>query len=226
MSLHLHKDIDKLKKKILALSATVEESVVDAVKSFRDRDNALALKVIARDREIDSREIEVEEDCLKILALHQPVAIDLRFIVSVLKINKDLERIADLAVNIAERTGTLVSGRGAQIPADLQAELEEMAVRARSMLRRSLDALVNLNTEIARGVFADDDAVDDIKRNIFRQVRERLAAMPSDLDGLLLPLLVSRHLERIADLATNISEDVVYMIEGRIIRHGVEGGIS
>jgi phosphate transport system protein len=226
MPLHLHKDIDNLKKKILALSATVEESVLDALKSFRNRDNDLAVRVIVQDRDIDFREIEVEEDCLKILALHQPVAIDLRFIVSVLKINKDLERIGDLAVNIAERTGTLVSGSGVQIPADLQADLEEMAVRARSMLRRSLDALVNLNTEIARGVFADDDAVDDIKSNIFHQVRERLAAAPSDLDGLLLPLLISRHLERIADLATNISEDVVYMIEGRIIRHGVEGGGS
>ncbi len=224
MHQHLKKDVDKLKKKILALSSMVEESVRDAVNSFRDRDKDLAAGVIARDRDVDSREIEVEDDCLKILALHQPVAIDLRFIVSVLKINNDLERIGDLAVNIAERTETLVSGRGVQIPADLKADIEEMAVRARSMLKRSLDALVNLDAEIARGVFADDDAVDAIKKNMLHQVRERLAAAQSDLDGLILPLLVSRHLERIADLATNISEDVIYMIEGRIIRHGAEGG--
>ena len=223
MSLHLETDIQNLKKNILALSALVEESVRESVTAFETNDMPLAEKVIARDAEIDRQEIEVEESCLKTLALHQPVAIYLRFIVSVVKINNDLERIGDLAVNIAERT---ISSRSAPADgasgsfADLEEELEEMGERSRSMLRKSLDALVNLDTALARQVFAEDDAVDAIQDTVLRQVKERIAADRSHLDTLMSMLFVSRHLERIADLATNIAEDVVYMIEGRIVRHG------
>jgi len=220
MSLHLETDIQKLKKNILALSAYVEESVQESVTAFETNDMALAAKVIARDAEIDRQEIEVEESCLKTLALYQPVAIDLRFIVSVLKINNDLERIGDLAVNIAERTIQAPAGGGAHPFADIEEELEDMGERTRSMLRRSLDALVNLDADLARRIFAEDDAVDAIKDTVLRQVKERITADNSRLDPLLSMLFVSRHLERIADLATNIAEDVIYMIEGRIVRHG------
>ena len=213
---HLQRDIEKLKKNILGLSASVEESVRDALDAFERKDRELAGKVIDGDAEIDRKEIEVEEDCLKILALHQPVAIDLRFIVSVLKIHNDLERIGDLAVNIAEQTVLRRPGPGAETPDDM----DDMAARARSMLRSSLDALVNLDEKAARGVFAADDAVDALLDKMYGHVKAHVTADPGTMDSMMRMLLVARHLERIADLATNIAEDVVYMIEGKIVRHG------
>ena len=139
MSQHLQREIENLKKKLLTIGARVEKSVLDATTSIEERDTRLAYKVIEKDIEIDSLEVEVEEDCLKILALHQPVAIDLRFIVAVLKINNDLERIGDLAVNIAERAVFLAG----QPKIDISTELVDMAHHAQSMLKKSLDALIN-----------------------------------------------------------------------------------
>jgi phosphate transport system protein len=225
MSQHLHRDVENLKRKTLALSAVVEESVRDALDSFLKSDPILAERVIVGDGAIDSREIEVEEDCLKILALHQPVAIDLRFIVSVLKINNDLERIADLAVNIGELT--LFSHKaGGRPPSDLKADIEDMASMARSMLKRALDSLVNMDSALAREVLSDDDGVDAINARMYTQVAERVEAQPRNAETTMRMLMLSRHLERIADLATNIAEDVVYMIEGRIVRHGAEAPIA
>jgi phosphate transport system protein len=215
MAHHLLREIDRLKKNILALGAMVEQSVEMAVKSIEERDVKLAERVLASDNDIDHAEVDLEEDCLKVLALHQPVAIDLRFIIAVLKINSDLERIGDLACNIAERTLVISKYPQASIPFDLQGLVE----KTKWMLRSSLDSLVNMDTSLARSVRASDDQVDDINREMYDLVKDAIRQRPNDLDILIPYLTVSRNLERIADHATNIAEDVIYMIEGVIARH-------
>jgi len=211
----LQKEIDKLKKRILTLSAMVEERVRLAVKSVDERDPRLADRVIAGDLEIDEMEVDIEEDCLKILALHQPVAIDLRFIIAVLKINSDLERIGDYAVNIAERARLLASKESINFPFDFPA----MAGKVQEMVRTSLDALVNLDADLARKVFTRDNEVDGINREMYRNVEESMRRSPDHIEHLINLIGVSRNLERIADHATNIAEDILYMIEGEIVRH-------
>ena len=215
MSTHLHRDVETLKKKILGLSAQVEESVQKALESYYQKDKALAIEIITADAEIDQMEIGVEEYCLKILALHQPVAIDLRFIVAVLKMTNDLERIGDLSVNIAEQAVFRSRLGWTEIPDDLGV----MSDKARSMLKRCLDALVNLDADLARRVFNEDDEVDDLLRRMYAYVKEQLSAHNENMESLMSLLFVSRYLERIADLATNIAEDVYYMIKGEIVRH-------
>ena len=215
MTRHLDREIEKLKKQILTLSALVEQCVSRAVKSVSERDEALATMVIDVDEEIDQLEVDVEEDCLKILALHQPVAIDLRFVISVLKINNDLERVGDLAVNIAERTLFLASHDPIRPPYDLT----EMAAKSQTMLRLSLDALMNLDARLAHEVILSDDEVDLINRQMFTQVQEAIKRHPGQVAQLINYLSVSRNLERIADYATNVAEDVIYMINGEIVRH-------
>jgi phosphate transport system protein len=218
MSIHLIKEIEKIKKMILALSAMVEESVQRAVKSLDMRDAALAQRVIDHDLDIDKKEVDVEEDCLKILALHQPVAIDLRLIIAVLKINNDLERIGDLAVNIAERS-LFLAGQD-RLP--MRFNFVRMGEKAQTMLRKSLDSLVNLDPDLAREVCAADDEVDAMNREAYLQVQASIRRHPDKMEALIHLLSVSRHLERIADHATNIAEDVIYMCEGTIVRHHSE----
>jgi phosphate transport system protein len=220
MAVHLHREIERLKKNILTLGAVVEESVRKAVRAIKTRDAALAQGVIEDDIKIDQMEVEVEEECLKILALYQPVAIDLRFIVAVLKINSDLERIGDLAVNIAERAIFLATWNQDRFVSLL--DFDEMARKTQSMLKGSLDALVNADTALARQVCLDDDEVDAINREMYIQVEEGIRANPEQMECLIHLLSISRHLERIADHATNIAEDVIYMIEGEIVRHRTE----
>jgi len=215
MAHHLQREIDRLKKMILTLGAMVEQSVELAVKSIVERDTRLAERVLASDNEIDHFEVDLEEDCLKVLALHQPVAIDLRFIIAVLKINNDLERIGDLACNIAERTLVISKFPQAAVPFDLQGLVE----KTRWMLRSSLDSLVNLDAALAQSVRASDDQVDAINREMYDLVKDAIRQRPADLDILIPYLTVSRNLERIADHATNIAEDVIYMIDGIITRH-------
>jgi len=216
MPTHLEREIERLKRKTLSLSALVEDSVRRSVRALADRDAAAARHVIeVDDRETNDMEVDIEEDCLKILALHQPVAIDLRFIVSVLKINADLERVADLAVNIAERAVFLSE----QDPLDLPIHFGVMAEKAQAMLKKALDSLVNMDADLAREVCAADDEVDDINRQMYAKIQAAILERPSRVDGLMHLLAVSRHLERIADHATNIAEDVVYMVDGEIVRH-------
>ncbi len=215
MSVHLKREIDNLKERILSLSAVVEDRVHQAVKSLETRDSELAEKIINGDVEIDREEVEIEEDCLKILALHQPVAVDLRLIVAVLKINNDLERIGDLAVNIARKAAAFAS----QPPMEIPFDLADMSEKTQAMLRDSLDSLVNLDTSLARRVCARDDEVDRMKHEIRLQVEQMIGIEPKHVTSLLKLLAASRNLERIADLATNIAEDVIYMVEGKIIRH-------
>ncbi|MBN1268890.1 MAG: phosphate signaling complex protein PhoU [Kiritimatiellae bacterium] len=218
MSVHLQRELDRLKKLILSLSAVVEGNLAQAVRSVQLRDDGIARHVIQKDEDIDHLEVEVEEECLKILALHQPVAIDLRYIIAVLKLNNDLERIGDLAVNIAERTLFLSRENPPAIPFDF----EGMVEKTRNMLRQALDALVNMDTGLAQKVCAEDDEVDAINRDMYEQVKDAIRKHPQDLDALIHLLGVSRYLERIADHATNIAEDIIYMIQGKIIRHRAE----
>ncbi|MFA6220874.1 MAG: phosphate signaling complex protein PhoU [Desulfomonilaceae bacterium] len=214
--IRLQRKNEMLKNKLISLATTVEESVKLAVKSIRDRDARLATGIIDGDREIDKVEIEIEEDCLEILALHQPVAMDLRFIAGVFKIINQLERIGDLAVNIAETAVLLASEPSLQIPLDYYF----MAERTENMLKKALDAFVNMDDALAAEVLTDDDEVDMMKHKLHRNFEERLAAELDRRHALTHLFLVSRHLERISDHSTNIAEDVIYMATGEIVRHG------
>jgi phosphate transport system protein len=215
MTVHMIRDIEGLKKRILALGAQVEESLQRAVRSVTERDERMAAEVIEADQAIDDAEVDVEEECLKILALHQPVAIDLRFIVAILKINSDLERIGDLAVNIAEHGKYLAARERIDIPFDFSG----MAAKAHRMLKRSLDSLVNMDAALANEVCESDDEVDRINREMYSKVEESIRRTPDRLDDLIRLFAISRHVERIADHATNIAEDVIYMTAGEIVRH-------
>ena len=216
MTVHLERELDRLKKKILALGAIVEERVRMAIKAMETRDRELAKKVIEADDEIDQIEVDVEEGCLKILALYQPVAIDLRFIIAVIKINNDLERIGDEAVNIAERVRIIAKREKLDIPFDFSL----MAGKTEAMLKRSLDAVVNMDLDMAVKVCLSDDEVDDFQNEAYDVIKQTIKDNPERVAYLVNLLLISRHLERIADHATNIAEEVVYMIEGEIVRHG------
>jgi phosphate transport system protein len=215
MPKHLQREIERLKKEILSLGAAVEQSVRMVMTSIDERDTDLAQKVIDGDVQIDQAEVDLEEACLKILALHQPVAIDLRFIIAVLKINNDLERIGDLATNIAERARFLSSRPEIQTPFDMTG----LAERVRWMLRSCLDSLVNMDTALADKVCETDDEVDDINREMYDLVKDALRQHPDQVDLLIPYMSISRSLERIADHATNIAEDVIYMVDGVIARH-------
>jgi phosphate transport system protein len=218
MTVHMQREIENLKKLVLTLGAEVEEHVHKAVQALQSRDKALAQRMIAADAEVDKSEVYLEEECLKILALYQPVAIDLRFVIAVLKINNDLERIGDLAVNIAERAQYLASQEPVEIPFDFVG----MAEKTKLMLKRSLDALVNMDSREAWEVCAMDDEVDAINREMYEQVQEGIRRRPDQMHSLIHCLSTSRHLERIADHATNIAEDVIYMVAGAIVRHKAE----
>jgi phosphate transport system protein len=216
MTLHLSREIEKLKKRLLSLSAFVEETVHLAVKAVLDLDPGLAEKALTQDEQIDQKEVEIEEDCLKILALHQPVAYDLRFVVACMKINNDLERIGDLARNIAERA--LEGGFGEKDLAGF--ELESMVEKTTKMLNDCLDALMNGDIGLSRQVCRSDDEVDELNRRAYVEVQRQVTRDTSKLPGMVRLLSVSRNLERIADSATNIAEDTIYLLEGRIVRHG------
>ena len=215
MSRHLLRAINKLKKMILDLSALVEKDVHRSVKALVSRDSAMAQRVIQSDEKIDEMEVDIEEECLKILALHQPLASDLRYIVSVLKINNDLERIGDLAVNIAETAQFLLTQKKIDPPFDFSG----MAERVKDMLRKGLDALVKLNVLRAKNVIKADEAVDEMHRGTYQIVKKRISEDPENADSYVYFMSASRYLERIADLVTNIAEDVIYMVDGEIVRH-------
>ena len=217
MAKHLQIETGKLRNGVLRVGAFVEESFVLAIRAIARRDAETAQRVLDTHTEVDRMEVELEEECLKVLALYQPVARDLRLIVAILKINNDLERVGDLAENIALRAVSL-----AQRPAlDAPYDLSGMAESTRQMLHGSLDALANMDSAIARLVCAQDDSVDTINRDMYRRVKAAIQAHPEQVEALLHLLSVSRYVERIADHATNIAEDVIYLLEGGIVRHGL-----
>jgi phosphate transport system protein len=215
MSKHLERDLVHLQQHILTMAASVEEAIHLGIRALQERSVAMADRVIAGDAAIDREENGVETECLKMLALHQPVAIDLRRIISALKINTDLERMADLAVNIAERAAFLASMPRIPVPPELQ-HLAELTTR---MVRQSLDAFVNFDAPLARRVIRLDDEVDQLNRDIIDSLMDAMQAHPDLIRPYMSLFSAVRHLERIADHATNIAEDVVYLIEGEIVRH-------
>ena len=218
MTVHMKREIDRLKQMLISLCEVVEENLRRAVESIRQRDANLAKTVIEMDIEIDHMEVDMEEECLKILALYQPVAIDLRFIITALKINNDLERIGDLAVNLAEHSTFLAGQQQTDVPFDF----EEMTGKTELMLRKSLDALVKMDSKLAYEVCAADDEIDAMDRQMQLMMQNAVHTHPEQTECLMHLRSASGNLERVADHATNIAEDVIYMIEGRIVRHKAE----
>ena len=214
MATHLHRAMDKIKKEILALGALVEERFKKSIDAVRAENIELAKWIIDTDYEVDEREIEVEEECLKILALYQPVATDLRLIIAVIKINNDLERIADYAVNIARRFIT-----SSDDPDKFGYDYTAMAEQAANMLKLSLDALVGMNVAMAYRVLEMDEDVNAMRDEAYRTMKADIRAHPAMVAEIINMYLISRHIERIGDHTTNIAEEVIYLIEGDIIRH-------
>jgi len=213
--IHLQREIDRLKRKVLALGALVEENLRQAIQAIDQRDAVKARRVIATDALIDQNEVDVEEDCLKILALYQPVAGDLRFVAAVIKINSELERIGDLSANIAERALQLLDEHPVTVPTDVAV----MADRTWSILEKALDALVHQDAVMARQVLIADDEIDELYAKLIGELKGVIRADLEHLDAIVLLFSVARYLERLADHATNIAEDVLYMVEGEIQRH-------
>jgi len=215
MAENLTRELRQLKQAIVEVGSLAEDSLAKAVRALATRDERLAREVIYADREIDRREVAVEEDCLKILALYQPVALDLRFVVAVIKINNDVERIGDLAASIARRVVYLARVIEAPIPADFR----HMASLVQNMVKHSLDALVNASVDLAQQVRADDDRVDSLHAQISEQINALIAEHPEQMECFIKLNAISRHLERLADMAACIAEEVIYMVEGAIVRH-------
>ena len=215
MAIHLIRDLENLKKELLLVGSMVEDATNKALHALTDRRPELAEEVIQGDRLIDDKEVEVEEDCLKLLALHQPVATDLRFVIALMKVNNDLERVGDLAGNIASRAKFFAENAHIAFPE----QIPTMADSTRTMLRESLNALIHVDTALARKVIRDDELVDDMHKNIYAVVQDRMREVPDEIDAQVQLLSVSRYLERIADLATNIAEDVIFMVDGDVVRH-------
>jgi phosphate transport system protein len=220
MSKHLQRDLEGLERRTLLLAGEVEEAVRRSIRALLDRRVELAERVIDGDDEIDRHEVELEEECLKVLALHNPVASDLRFIVACLKIESDLERIADLAANIAERSVSLATRSTLTVPV----RIREMVDTCARMLRQSIDAFVRGDAVLARAICAEDASVDRANRLIIQELLEAMHREPACIDEAVELISVSKNLERIGDHATNIAEDVVYLVEGDIIRHRSKRG--
>jgi phosphate transport system protein len=217
MSKHLERDLEALEREILAQSSLVEEMIAKACRALTDRRADLSSEVVDSEEQIDQREVKIEEECLKILALHQPVAVDLRRTATVLKINTELERIADLAVNIAERTSSLADHLDFEIPD----KLERMSVDATDMVHDALDAFVELDVDLARAICRRDEEIDSLNRQVIDELYEMMLARPAQIEAAMHVFSISRHVERIADCATNIAEDVLYLVEGEIARHHI-----
>ena len=212
------REIEKLKKLVLGLGAIVEEQINNSMIALERRDLELAKEVIQRDKEIDALEIVVEEECLKILALYQPIAKELRFVVAVLKMNNDLERIGDLAENIAKRAKYLSQKK----PIPLISDFIPIGEKVKIMVKKSLDSLINTDENLAREVCASDDEVDDLTKDILKKMIDLVKSEPERTKEYFSLRSISKNLERIADSATNIAEDVVYLCSGEIIRHSDE----
>jgi phosphate transport system protein len=214
-----HDKLDTLKQRLVAMSQRAEELLELGVDSFLRRDPGKAQAVLDHDRDVDELEVEIESLAISLLALQQPMARDLRFIISAIKITGDLERVGDHAVNIAQSAKRVVELRMRVTPPP---EIKEMAARARKMLSDSLDAVVRLDAALGRDVCRRDDQVDALHESVFRIMLTHMMEDPATISASLELLLVSRNLERVADLATNIAEDAVYLVEGKTIKHHLE----
>jgi phosphate transport system protein len=215
MPRHFHEELDHLKQTLLAMGALVEDQIRRAMRALTDRDDVLAKNVIDRDREVNAYDVEVDEKCVELLALHQPTAIDLRFITTAMKIVTDLERIGDQAVNIAQRA--LELNLEPQLKPYI--DLPRMADQAQRMVKDSLDAFVARDTALARRVCADDAPVDALNHQIFRELLTFMMEDPKTIPRALRLILIARFLERVADHATNIAEMVIYLVDSKMVRH-------
>ena len=212
---HFEDELERLKQCLVAMAGLAEEQVARALRSLTERDPDLAEEVIRRDHEIDDLELSVDNQAIQLLALQQPMARDLRFITMAMKIGNDLERVGDHAVNIAHNVSEIIEApRLSLLP-----ELEEMASLAADMLNDALDAFVRSDNKLAREIGLRDDRVDELDDNVFRIVLTHMMEDSRKIGGGMDLILISRNLERIADLATNIAEDVVFMVEGQSIKH-------
>lgn len=212
---HLHREIEAVKKEIIREASLVETNLRESIKALVTRDFQLAQDITKRDHIIDELEVEIEEECLKIFALYQPVAVDLRYLVAFLKLNNDLERIGDLASNIASRAASIAVKDQVEIPS----QIPQMSELVQKMLKDSLDALVDLDSDKAKDVLLQDDTVDDLHISMYKEVADMIKLDPEHVELLMEMMAVSRYLERVADHCTNIAEDVEYMVNGRIQRH-------
>jgi len=210
----LHREIDKLKNKFMLLGSMVEDRLQKTSLAMESKDPELLREIISSDWEIDELEIEVEEECLKILALHQPVASDLRLIISIIKINNELERIADIAVNIAKRIEVICK----ESKLSVIIEYQKMFAKVLQMFKMSLDALVTENSSLARKIFLKDEEINQLRNLAYQYVIKELDAKPGHAKCQVNLYLVARHLERIGDRLKNIAEEVIYLVEGTIVR--------
>lgn len=215
MQRHFHEELRTLKQTLLAMGGLVEDQIHRVMRALIERDESLAQEVIDRDRQVNAYDVEVDEKCVELLALHQPAAGDLRFITTAMKIVTDLERIGDQAVNIAQRAIEL--NREPQLKPYI--DLPRMAENAARMVKESLDAFVNGDTALARRVCAEDEAVDALKEQVFRELLTFMMEDARTIPRAIRLILISRFLERVADHATNIAEMVIYMVEGKMVRH-------
>jgi phosphate transport system protein len=214
----LDQQLSRIRQKLLRMGGAVEEMIDQAIQSLLQRDSALAEKVPVQDAEVDNLEMELDELCSTVLVRNQPTAVDLRFLVAVMKINNDLERMGDSAVNIVQSVVQL----NEQPPLKPYIDLPRMSTEAQEMVRNALDAFVNRDADLARSVLKADDTIDGLYKQIFRELLTFMIEDPKSVSRALHLLLIARNLERIADHATNISEDVIYYVEGRDVRHSME----
>ncbi len=218
---HLHEEVERLQARLLGMAGIAEEMVRVAIEALQERDAARAERVIERDEAVDAAEMEIDDLAISLLALQQPMARDLRFITMAMKISNDLERVGDHAVNIAEEVGFILESP----PFPVLPEIDEMSRIATAMLADALDAFVRLDSALARDICLRDDRVDELRDNIFRVLLTHMMEDPRRISAGMDMVLVSRNLERIADLATNIAEDVVFLVEGRSIKHAASAGV-
>ncbi len=215
MQRHFHEELEALKQTLLAMGGLVEDQIRRVMRALLERDDALAQEVIDRDQQVNAYDVEVDETCVSLLALHQPTAGDLRFITTAMKIVTDLERIGDQAVNIAQRV--LELNREPQLKPYI--DLPRMAEKAQAMVKESLDAFVARDTALARKVCAEDADVDALKEQLFRELLTFMMEDPKTIPRAIRLILISRFLERVADHATNIAEMVIYLVEAKMVRH-------
>jgi phosphate transport system protein len=215
MQRHFHEELEALKQTLLAMGGLVEDQIRRVMRALLERDDALAQEVIDRDQQVNAYDVEVDETCVSLLALHQPTAGDLRFITTAMKIVTDLERIGDQAVNIAQRV--LELNREPQLKPYI--DLPRMAEKAQQMVKESLDAFVARDTALARKVCAEDADVDALKEQLFRELLTFMMEDPKTIPRAIRLILISRFMERVADHATNIAEMVIYLVDAKMVRH-------
>jgi len=216
MSMHFHREVDRLIEDLISFGESIEDQLNDSISALMERNVVGARRVIKNDGDMDQIEVEMEEECLKLLALHQPLANDLRQIVSILKINCDLERVGDHAANIAQRVIDLDGLPSVELPGEILA----MSKQARLMLRISLLSFVESDEMLTQGIFEMELEVNELNKTIFRQQIDAIGGAPDEAEQRILLLSICKQLERVGDLASNIAEDVVYLMSGEIIRHG------